>query len=64
MKESLKDSGEMTTGISTYLNLHLMLIKTTIDIRVLYDFKLNFTGFRHGEFVERRHLTCHVIKDL
>jgi len=42
MEKSLKDSGEMTTCIRTYLDFHLMLIKTTIDIRVLYDFELNF----------------------
>jgi hypothetical protein len=64
MEEGLKYSGEMTTGIRTYLNFHLMLIKTTIDIRVLNNFKLNFARLRHRKSIERRHLTGHVVEYL
>ena len=41
MKECLKNSCEMPTCIRAYLNLHLVLIKATIDVRVLNYFKFN-----------------------
>jgi hypothetical protein len=64
MEESLKYSSEMPTSVRTYLNFHLMLIKATIDVRVLNHFKFNFMGLRHGQGIERRHLACHVVEYL
>jgi len=42
VEERLKYGGEMSTGVRTYLNLHFMLIKATIYIRILDNFEFNF----------------------
>jgi len=64
VEERLKYGGEMTTGVRTYLNLHLNFVKTAIDIRILNDFELNLVRLRHGQGIKRRHLAGHVVQDL
>jgi hypothetical protein len=61
MEEGLEDSCEVPTCIRTYLYLHLFFVKTTIDIRVLNDFELNFRRLGHRKGIERCHLACHVV---
>jgi hypothetical protein len=64
VKKGLEYGSKVATSIRTYLDLHLVLIKTTIDIRILNDFEFNLVGLRHRKGIERWHLTSHVVQNL